>query len=225
MLNDITKKGTRGDDTRDAIKLVARRLFALHGIDGVAVREIATAAKQRNSGSVHYYFGSKEALVQELIVDGARWIDARRTGLLEAYEQLGRPADLRAIVEILVHSSTALGQQPGEEDTYIRFIAALQNSHRKLFLDALANRWNDGYQRCLAHIRVLLQHLPEAIVQQRLVFMAFYITSALSFRESIVDAEVGIHHFWSAPYAMDNLIDTVVSMLTAAPSAQTLARL
>ena len=53
----------KGDDTRNAIKQAAQRLFATRGIDGVSVREIASAANQRNSGSVHYYFGTKEALV------------------------------------------------------------------------------------------------------------------------------------------------------------------
>jgi AcrR family transcriptional regulator len=225
MFIETNEKAMRGADTREAIKLAARRLFAVNGIDGVSVREIATAANQRNSGSVHYYFGSKEALVQELIVDGARWIDERRNDMLETYEGKGQKVDLRTIIEILIHSSTALGQQEGQEETYIRFVAALQNSHRKLFLDALENRWNVGYQRCLVHIRTILAKLPETIMQQRLVFMAFYITSALSFRESTVDNNVGSHHFWSAPYTMENLIDTVVIMLNAAPSAQTLAKL
>jgi AcrR family transcriptional regulator len=220
-----SKTRLRGDDTRDAIKLVARRLFAMNGIDGVSVREIATLANQRNSGAVHYYFRTKEALVQELIVDGAQWIDARRNQLLEEYEKRAPKAELRAIIDILIRSGTELGHQAGQEETYIRFIAALQNSHRKLFLDTMDSRWNVGYQRCLTHIKSFLGHVPEVLVQQRLVLMSFYITSALSFREATVDGTEGTHHFWGAAYTLDNVIDTVEFMLKGAPSAQTAAQL
>jgi len=60
-----------GNDTREHIKLSARRLFAQRGIDGVTVREIVAASEQKNSGSLHYYFRTKDALVRELIVDTA----------------------------------------------------------------------------------------------------------------------------------------------------------
>ena len=57
---------------REQIKLAARRLFAIRGIDGVSVREIVEAAEQKNHGSLAYYFGTKEALVRELVADGAK---------------------------------------------------------------------------------------------------------------------------------------------------------
>ena len=59
-------------DAAEHLKAVALRLFAEKGIDGVTVRQIAEAAGQKNHAVVGYYFGSKEALVRELIVDGAR---------------------------------------------------------------------------------------------------------------------------------------------------------
>jgi AcrR family transcriptional regulator len=63
--------------TRDLLKLAARRLFAHRGLDGVSVRDIVLAAGQRNSGSLHYYFGTKENLARELVADGAKLIDSR----------------------------------------------------------------------------------------------------------------------------------------------------
>ena len=61
-----------GAETRRRIKVVAQRLFAERGIDGVSVQEILGAAGQRNRASLQYHFGSKEALIAELVVDGAR---------------------------------------------------------------------------------------------------------------------------------------------------------
>ena len=42
---------------------VAERLFALHGIDGVSLRQIAAAAGTANNSAVNYHFGSKEGLI------------------------------------------------------------------------------------------------------------------------------------------------------------------
>ena len=64
--------------TRERIKRAGRRLFALNGVDGVAVRDIISAAGQKNASALNYHFGSKEGLLETLIGDAlaiahARW--------------------------------------------------------------------------------------------------------------------------------------------------------
>jgi AcrR family transcriptional regulator len=207
--------------TRDLLKLAARRLFAHRGLDGVSVRDIVLAAGQRNSGSLHYYFGTKENLARELVSDGAKLINQRRNTQLDDIERAGGPRHLREIIEILVWPSTGLAGERGEEDTYIRFITILQMSHRQLFLDALEGRWASGYERCLAHIRRLLNDIDPAIVTQRLVFMSLYMRAAMSSREAALEAGSHSHHFWSADVTMQNLIDSIEGILRPAPSRQT----
>ena len=184
--------------TRDLLKLAARRLFAHRGLDGVSVRDIVLAAGQRNSGSLHYYFGTKENLARELVREGAKLIDQRRNLQLDDIERAGGPRRLREIIEVLIWPSTGLAGEHGEEDTYIRFITLLQMSHRQLFFDALEGRWASGYERCLAHIRSLLKDIDPAIVSQRLVFMSLYMGAAMSSREAALEAGSQSHHFWSA---------------------------
>jgi len=207
--------------TRDLLKLAARRLFAHRGLDGVSVRDIVLAAGQRNSGSLHYYFGTKQNLARELVSDGAKLIDQRRNSQLDDIERAGGPRQLREIIEVLVWPSTGLAGERGEEDTYIRFITILQMSHRQLFLDALEGRWASGYERCLAHIRRLLKDIDPLIVTQRLVFMSLYMRAAMSSREAALEAGSQSHHFWSADVTMQNLIDTIEGILRPAPSRQT----
>lgn len=207
--------------TRDLLKLAARRLFAHRGLDGVSVRDIVLAAGQRNSGSLHYYFGTKENLARELVSDGAKLIDQRRNGQLDDIERAGGPRRLREIIEVLVWPSTGLAGERGEEDTYIRFITILQMSHRQLFLDALEGKWASGYERCLVHIRRLLKDIDPVILTQRLVFMSLYMRAAMSSREAALEAGSQSHHFWSAEITMQNLIDTIEGILRPAPSRQT----
>ena len=101
--------------TRDNMKLAARRLFAQNGIDGVTTRDIVAASEQKNAGSLHYYFGTKEALVRELIVDTAKLIDDRRNASLDQLEAGGGPQTLREVLDVLVFPSLNLGEADGEE--------------------------------------------------------------------------------------------------------------
>lgn len=222
MRNTLLKAGTAKPDaeTRHAIKVAARRLFAENGIDGVSIRQIVDLAGQRNGGSVHYHFGSKEALVRELIVDGARLIDDLRNARLDAIGARGGAPSLREIVEILVSPALELG-----EDTYLQFINSLQIGHRKIFMDALGNQWNTGFRRCLSHVRVLLPDMPTPLLNQRLVFMDMYMLTAMAAREASLADPGGAHRFWKTPYVMANFLDTMEHLLSGPASTETMAQL
>lgn len=212
-------------NTRDLLKLAARRLFALRGFDGVSVRDIVIAAGQRNSGSLHYYFGSKDELARELVADGAKLIDDRRNKQLDAIEARGGPRRLREMIELLVWPSTNLAgdaARSSKEDTYIRFITMLQMSHRQLFLDALEGKWASGYDRVLNHIRAMLSDIDSEILNQRLMLMSLYLRAAMSSREAALEGGKS-HRVWSAAMTMENLIDTIEGILKPKPSKQTLA--
>jgi AcrR family transcriptional regulator len=203
----------RGDSTRNAIKLAARRLFALRGIHGVTTREIVAATGQKNGGSLHYYFRTKDMLVRELIVDGARIIDERRNRQLDRIEAEGGPVSLRQVLEILVWPATDLGEKPGEEDSYIRFIAGLNLQDRDRLEAELSGQWNGGYQRCLRHIRTLAASVPPEELRRRLVFMTISLRTIMAARESALDHRVEHRHFWTADGTMDSLLATLEAMI------------
>jgi len=216
-----TKSSLRGDATREVIKLAARRLFALRGVHGVTTREIVAQTGQKNGGSLHYYFRTKDALVRELIVDGARLIDDRRNQALDALEGEGGPTCLRDVIAILVWPAAGLGEAPGEEDSYIRFITNLGLQERELLDEVLAGRWNSGYQRCLDHIRRLVDHVPPTLLRQRLVFMSLGLRAIMAAREAALDHRREHRHFWTAPETMDNLLDTLEAMIVGPISNET----
>lgn len=211
----------RGDATRDQIKLAARRLFALRGIHGVTTREIVAATGQKNGGSLHYYFRTKEALVRELIIDGAKLIDDRRNAMLDTMEADGGPNSVREALGVLVWPSTNLGEAEGEEDSYIRFISNLGLQERALLTEVLGGRWNSGYQRCLGHVRRLVPGLPPDLLQQRLVFLSLSLRAIMAAREAALDHRREHLRFWTAPETMENLLDSLEAMLTAPVSEAT----
>lgn len=219
----------RSDRTRALLKVAALRLFAERGVDGVPVRDIVAAAGVRNGASIHYYFGTKEALIRELVVDGAQRIDARRNAALDALERAGGPANLSDVVRLLVETSIEAGAGEPVDSApvsgYLRFIGALQSSHRKLFMDALENRWNSGYLRCLRQLERLLPQLPPDLRNQRLIFMSLYLGATLAAREAAIERPAASNKLWRSAWALDNLVDTLCGMLEHPPSPRTAQRL
>jgi AcrR family transcriptional regulator len=202
-------------DAAEHLKLVAQRLFAERGVDGVTVREIAEAAGQKNHAAVGYHFGSKENLVRELVVDGAALIDERRNRLLDELEAGGGPTCVAEVVDALIYPSVGLGGSDTQEDSYTRFIVMLAMTHRELFIDALQNRWNSGYQRCLEHLRRLMPNMPEAVKNQRFVFLGSYLGGVLAMREAALTDSERKHPTWSSRQTLAHFAATVTALLTA----------
>lgn len=199
-------------DAAEHLKAVALKLFAERGIDGVTVRQIAEAAGQKNHAAVGYYFGSKEELVRELIVDGARLIDDQRNRWLDTAEARGGPRSVLEVVEGLVRTSLNPDPPPWGE-CYNRFVVVLGLSHRALFMDALEGRWNSGYLRCFEHIRRLKPGVSRQLLNQRLLFMGAALGGILASRESELADQSRPHPMWSSDTTLTRISCALAAML------------
>ncbi|WP_061927928.1 TetR/AcrR family transcriptional regulator [Altererythrobacter epoxidivorans] len=194
------------------IKAVALKLFAERGVDGVTVRQIAEAAGQKNHAALTYHFGSKEALIRVLIVDGARAIDARRNAALDAASEAGGPKSVLEIMQILV--DTSIDPDPPEwGECYNRFVVGLQSSNRALFMDALAGQWNSGYQRCLDEVRLLKKDISPSILNQRLVFMGGALGGILAGRETELADQSRQHPMWTHPDTLNQVARALTAII------------
>ena len=207
-----------GAETRTRLKEEAQRLFALRGLEGVSVQDIISAAGQRNSASLRYYFGNKLELARELVVDGARLIDEDRQARVDRLEAQGA-LSVRAVLGALLFPMLELADRTGQP-TYIRMIANFQLNDRAFLREALENKWNAGYQRCNALLRDLLPDIDPAIVDHRLSLVGIYGNAVLAAWEAARDSgEPG--RLWAPGYAVSNLMDTFEGMLAAPPSEET----
>lgn len=201
-------------DAAEHLKAEALRLFAERGIDGVTVRQIAEAAGQKNHAVVGYYFGSKEALVRELIVDGARAIDIRRNAWLDSCEAKGGPHSVVEVIEGMIETSLDPDASPGDE-SFNRFFTLLGLSHRAFFMEALEGRWNTGYQRCLDHLRRLMPEMPAAKKNERFVFLGSTLGAVLASRESELSDKSRPHRMWQSGTTLKHAAKVIAAMIQA----------
>ncbi|MFB4312723.1 TetR/AcrR family transcriptional regulator [Actinomadura sp. 21ATH] len=110
-------------DTRARLIDVAERLFAEYGIEPVSLRQVGIEAGQRNNSAAQYHFGSKEGLVNAIITNRSRAVDARRADLVDALRRSGTPATLTELVNLLVLPlMETIGSSSGRT-WYLRFLA------------------------------------------------------------------------------------------------------
>lgn len=112
-------------DTKRKILDAAEHLFARDGYHATSLRGITTAAKV-NLAAVNYHFGSKEALLEAVIVRRLTPLNEIRRGRLEDLLQKSasageRPA-CREVLRTFVEPTLRLRQQGSETEDYIALI-------------------------------------------------------------------------------------------------------
>lgn len=99
-------------DTKRRIVDTAERLFAERGFSATSVRGI-TADAGVNLAALHYHFGSKENLIEEVFVRRLRPLNEERIQMLEkAEEEADHPLDIEAILRAFVTPPLKLLEDP-----------------------------------------------------------------------------------------------------------------
>jgi len=162
-----------------ALILGAETAFARDGIDGASLREIAALAGQRNHHAVQYHFGSRDALVQAVFDYRMEQMEDARGAMLAAAAAAGTLDDLRTIAEIIFVPQIKLIDAQGDH-SYAAFLSAyLLRYQASRFGQFGGGRAAVNLDRTLRQLRQLLEHLPEAVAQRRLVTACFMFLNIL----------------------------------------------
>lgn len=199
---------------KQQLVLTAERLYALHGLDGVPLRHIGVAAGMANKSAVQYHFGSKENLIQAILINRIDGLTHRRE-LLEARLSDG---NLRQILE--AHHLPLIELAEDEDCYYLPFLELLlRESHP---MDDLTERHRQSRRSYYAHLDRLLRHIPQPVRDMRV-----HQASAVCVHISADRHRMRMHGVTVAPYALhvSQLLDLLVSILTTPPSEETLAAL
>lgn len=128
--------------TRSRILLAALRSFSTRGFEATSLREITVAANV-NIAAIHYHFGSKDALIQEVVKTVAGPINQHRREALAAL-----PADrlptTEEVVEALVAPPVKLSfEQTGEWRLLIRLLIQARAMPRASTNAAIFEQYDD----------------------------------------------------------------------------------
>ncbi|WP_158812142.1 TetR/AcrR family transcriptional regulator [Beijerinckia sp. L45] len=142
-----TKRFPRGS-ARERILIAAEGLFAEAGLDGVSFRELSNAAGVSLS-AIHYYFGSKHAVLEEVFTRNSRGLTEARAILLETALAERMPS-LEAVIDAFLRPALEVTRGDRNEvfnrlrarlaveqgEITRKIVSGAFDANDKLFLDA-----------------------------------------------------------------------------------------
>ena len=202
-----SEPGARSKSARELLLETAERLIGERGIE-VSLREIAAEAGQRNNSAVHYYFGTRDALVAAVVEFRQQPSEQERLTLLANLDMEGR-TDLRSLVEALV---TPMFHKPYNAGAthYARFLEKVRD-HPALSSAALEDHQWPATKMLVRRMAKVMDDLPPKLVEIRLRAMMTAMFALLADEERRLEAKE------RRPVASDAepVVDMLVGMLTA----------
>lgn len=203
------------------IVVVAERLFAQHGIDGVSLRQISTESGNSNNSAVQYHFGSKEGLITSIFQYRLPRLVSERRLLTASCD----PTDLRSRFEAYYLPMLNLAEEP--DNHYVSFVEQLQrrwlssgSSHTGManHLTDLPPVGREAIDNVRHDLQLLLTHIDEPLRSMRISTAMSLALHAAANRERAVTSNME-----RPPFGLfvNALVDGLVGLLAAPTSAST----
>src|SRR5690242_9494422 len=111
------------NDTKERLLDAAEQLIADQGYSGTSLRQIISAAGA-NLASVHYHFGSKEELLDAVILRHAGPVNDERIALLDRYEADARGGAV-PVSKVLDAFLTPMARAAGGKPQFVRVMGRI----------------------------------------------------------------------------------------------------
>ncbi|HLK48944.1 MAG TPA: TetR/AcrR family transcriptional regulator [Bryobacteraceae bacterium] len=154
-------------DTKQRILDTAERLIADRGYAATSLRHIIGEAGV-NLAAVHYHFGSKEDLLDELILQKATGVNTERLALLDRFEAEagGGPVPVEKVMSAFFEPMIEVGSRNPQ---FVRLMGRMYAEG--LLAAVVAKHFQPTLARFLDVLRRSLPHLPDAELSSRAQFM------------------------------------------------------
>lgn len=136
-------------DTKTALLDTAERLFADQGIAATSLRTITSEAKA-NLAAVHYHFGSKAALVQEVFSRRLNAVNEERLRLLQCLDKTSDsrcPPPLEDLLRAFVGPVLRLGLQLDRGEVVMRLLGRLYTEPGDVIQSIITEQFGEVAQR------------------------------------------------------------------------------
>ena len=160
-------------DTKQRILDAAEHLFARNGYHATSLRGITTTA-DANLAAVNYHFGSKEALLEAVIVRRLDPLNEIRNSQLEALlqkaERAGELPSCREVLRAFVEPTLRLRQQGSEAEDFIALIGRTLAEPRGIAMSIFLRHMQPLLQRIFQALALSLPALTEQDLFWRMHF-------------------------------------------------------
>lgn len=202
--------------TREALLEQGALLFARHGVHNVTTRQLHEAVGARNESALHYHFGGRDGLVEEIVRVHLEAVESRRAVLVDRIRAQERSGDLRALVHALAAPMADDLQDPLGR-AHLRLVAQL--SHPSLAYERPFRVVEAPAGTTIARwLRRALAWLPAPVRSERAAVLRAQLIALFAMRAQLVDELPGHddHRLF-----VENLLDMLVAGLEVEPSPAT----
>ncbi|MFC4822513.1 TetR/AcrR family transcriptional regulator [Dokdonella ginsengisoli] len=150
----------RSGSTKARLLEAAEELFIEHGYESMSLRQITTQAGA-NLAAVNYHFGSKEALVQELLTQRFDRLNQERLQLLSICEkQYGeQPMDVSTVLGVLFVPGLRLTRSTLGGPNFLRLLGRVYSDpspfmreYLREHYESISGRFFEAFSRALPHV-------------------------------------------------------------------------
>lgn len=177
-------------NTKDRLLDTAEQLFAQTGIEATSLRTI-TAEAGANLAAIHYHFGSKETLIQEVFARRVEPVNQERLRQLDELEAAAYPnaPSLKKIIEAFIYPVLLMNKvSEGDCRPFMRLLGRVYSESENI-QKLLFSQFKETATRFLAAIQKALPHLPKIEASWRFKFMvgamAMTVVSHAGFEEQL----------------------------------------
>lgn len=206
-----------GPSTKEKVVLTAECLFAVHGVNGVSLRQISAEAGMANHSVVQYHFGTKKGLIDAILVNRLTYLAQRRELL---FARIGTD-HLRSVAEAYLLPVMELAEQ---SDSY--YLVFLEQLHQRGRLERPFERLPEVHRASrrayLKRMNPLLNHVPTQLRLLRIDQASALCLHVCADRQRSLHASEAVTSF---DLHVSQVLDGVEAFLSAHPSEDTLEAL
>jgi AcrR family transcriptional regulator len=173
-----------GSATREKLLDAATRAFAEHGVAKASMLEITKQAGQRNRGSLHYHFGSREGVVVAILERHVGFLAEREAELLARARQV---PGLAPVIEAVVRPATELAESGWRGRCCLLIIAQLaEEDPRHLAPSVQAALERTGGHAVYDTLAARMPAMPEQVRVERFALVTEFIIRAVADRARLL---------------------------------------
>lgn len=206
-------------ETVERILDAAEQLFARYGFAETSLRQITTKAKV-NLAAVNYHFGSKQSLIQAVLMRVLSPVANQILVDLDYYEHQRAKDDLKPLLKILIKA--LLGVQTHTHlSVGVSLLSRAFSEAETEITRIVSKTYGKAWQRYLSALRPLLPHVSNIELSWRLRFMLGSLLFALSdspLFDGLLPEDTHLEMSLSTEQSLDMIITCLAAGLMAPPT-------